>query len=130
MEKIWEIKERGGSLNANDACFLLRFIQEHTAPLFSLRASCISESTRTGGNNKYAAAGQQHKPAGSTTDSCNNTGKHHSLQKSDRDWKKRPPRNTHQGADRLVSGPASGLDISNLDQFPPMPLSMQEKRLA
>lgn len=110
------LRDKEGSLNINDACFLLHFIQEHTAPLLSLRAS-------------DSAPAQPSKDCSSLQDlprrkyrfaeSHSNTDKKLFLQK---DLEYCLPKS----AQRDAVGSASGLDITSMEEFPPV--SVQDKR--
>lgn len=97
---ILQLKKKGGSLAVSDASFIQNFIQEQTAPIFSLRTLCKSDS--------QATSASQFSPRLSVA--RNNTAH----EKSD------------SNSQRLKGRTNEGLDITSLEDFPPMLL--QEER--
>ncbi len=103
LGRVRELKGKESSLTVSDACFILQLIQEQTAPLFSLRALYSSHhvaSSVIGGN------------AGSTS---------HTLSEH-------PAAHKAAGNKKKSLQVSADVDIASLDDFPPMSVSMQEKR--
>lgn len=99
-------------LTISDACFILQFLQEHTAPLLSLHSSTSAHV--------QPAAGSVYVE--SPRDSGMKAGADGTVQK----------RLHHRNIQSLMSHQSAhndvGLDLASLDDFPPVSLSMQDKR--
>lgn len=123
---MWTMKKaEKGSLNVNDSCSILQFIQEQTAPLLSLRALCNVNSPTswscTGGQ-PYPG---QHRSAGGSGHGSG-TGKHSLVQK-----KEHPPKSGRGGTDEIVTASmcsTGGLNLASLDDFPPVSVSLQDSK--
>lgn len=122
-EKIVDLRRKDGSLTVGDACFILQFIQEQTAPILSLRShdfTGISKTIQATALSPAAVGTEGHSPRKQRKpETGSSLHKRHSAV-----YHKSPPQFTTAIKD---DGGAS-LDLANLDDFPPVSLSMQEKR--
>ncbi len=99
MERLSALLEKKGSLDIQDACFILQFLQDHTGPLLSLRTP--SPSIPSGVKSRCC---KQSSPGDLVM------SKKHSL-KDERETKK-----------------SADLNIASLVEFPPVAVLIQEKR--
>lgn len=121
MDEIEDLVKKG-SLNVNDACFLLQFLQRHTAPLQCL-SSPDSASAQPSKDPSSMSSMQHHsKRKHRSAESHSNIDRHH-LQK----YLKSVPKSNQQSANKTIDVSAGlDIDITSLDEFPPV--SVQDKR--
>ena len=108
MDRVSEMKQKTGSLNVNDACFLVHFIQEHAKPLLTLH-SAKSAPDKDCKN----LPEQVHKPL-----EFHSTASRHHLQKELTCKRVSQQKSYHQ--------PSGEIDLTSLEEFPL--ISVQDKR--
>lgn len=123
MDEISDLVKRVDSLSINDACFILQFIQDRTAPLLSLRTHIIPGTSRPQNRQQIA-----HKNSGNAQ--WKSVQQSRSLQQSSTvavaESRTNPPSNL--GETCISNGQRSKVryDLTNLDQFPPISTSSRD----
>lgn len=133
-EKVEDLRRNEGSLTISDACFVLRVIQEQTAPLLSLRApdsrtlqqvhSSVASTVPVGN----VSSTNQVRSGSPSTNSSSISKKHPVVRKGLNHKGPFPKGPLLKGEDASRNDGGVNLDLASLDDFPPMSVSVQDKR--
>ena len=112
--KVLKGKEKE-SLTPSDACFILQFLQEHTAPLLYLCSSTTSPHVQIVTSTADTVDAESAQSGGLKTG-------------ADYTVKKRLHHRNQSPMSHQTAHNDAGLDLASFDDFPPVSLSRQEKR--